>query len=151
MLKSNMILRPLINEKSMALKSKDLYTFQVGSRATKDTISKMVKERFKVDVLSVKTLNVKPKKRMQRTRKGYFQTPATKKAVVKVKKGQKIAIFEEAQPEQDVEVRTAEGEKVAEVKEKKSLLRGTKVKIEKSDRGQQDLKESHKESKKKGK
>lgn len=130
MLKTQMILKPLINEKSMVLTKNDMYTFLVGTRSNKRTIARIIEQKFKVSVLSVKTINVKGKTKAQRSRKGYFSTPISKKAIVKVKKGQKIAIFERAQPEEEVEVLTAEGKKVTEVKEKKSLLKGTKVRIE---------------------
>lgn len=128
------ILRPLINEKSMGLTKIGLYTFEVAKGATKEEIAKIVADKFKVKVISVKTLNKTGKIKMQRTRRGYFKQPDFKKAVVKVKKGDKIALFEQvnAPAEEEVEVRTAEGEALTTVKEKKSLLKGTKVKIEKT-------------------
>lgn len=131
---SSVILKPLVNEKSMALVKDGMYTFLIDRDATKELVAKVVKQKFSVDVLSVKTINVKPKTKQQRSRKGHFTTAAFKKAIVKVKKGQRIALFEEAtKVEEDVTVTTAEGEKKAEVKEKRSLLKGTKVKIEKTD------------------
>lgn len=124
------ILRPLINEKSMGLTKTGFYTFEVDKDATKPQIEKIVAEKFKVTVLTVNTINRVGKTKTQRTRKGYFKQPHLKKAIVKVGKNDKIALFEQITTE-DVEVRTAEGEAVTSVKEKKSLLRGTKVKIEK--------------------
>lgn len=124
------ILRPLINEKSMGLTKLDLYTFEVAKKATKDQIAKIVADKFKVKVLSVKTLRKTGKTRMQRTRKGYFKMADMKKAIVKVKKGDKIAIFEHSQMEDEPVVTTAESE--PQVKEKKSLLKGTKIRIEKT-------------------
>lgn len=126
------IIRPLINEKSMGLTRTGLYTFEVDKGANKDTIAKAVAEKFKVKVLTVRTLNRAGKVKQQRSRKGYFQQAHLKKAIVKVGKGDKIAIFEQAVPAEDVTVTTAEGEPVAQIKEKKSLLKGTKVKIEKA-------------------
>lgn len=126
-----LILRPLINEKSMKLIKSDFYTFLVNKDATKNVVSKVVKAKYKVDVQQVRIINVAGKTKAQRTRKGYFTTPDIKKAIVKVKKGQKIPVFEASDAkEEEVEVRSAEGETIA--KEKKSLLRGTKVKIEKT-------------------
>lgn len=127
------ILRPLINEKSMNLTKIGLYTFEVGKGSTKEQIAKVVADKFKVTVESVKTLNRPGKVKMQRTRRGYFKQADIKKAIVKVKKGDRIALFEQIneQPEQDVTVTTAEGEPVTQIKEKKSLLKGTKVRIEK--------------------
>lgn len=140
------ILRPLINEKSMGLTKIGLYTFEVAKSATKDQIAKVVAEKFNVKVESVKTINKAGKTRMQRTRKGYFKMGDIRKAIVKVKKGDKIALFEQVTApdphaghnHDEVEVRTAEGEVVTTVKEKKSLLKGTKVKIEKQAQSVED-------------
>ncbi len=138
-----MIKRPLITEKTMMLAKNGLYTFEVFAEATKIEIAKLIKSKFSVDVTGVKIVNTKSKRKMQRTRKGYFQTSPFKKAMVQVKKGQKIALFETASDEEsssakatgdkEVTVTTGEGEKVAMIKEKKSLLKGTKVRIEKMD------------------
>lgn len=132
------ILRPLINEKSMGLVKTGFYTFEVSKGANKSQIAKDVAEKFKVKVVSVKTLNQTGKTKTQRTRKGYFKEANLRKAIVRVGKNDKITIFEHSQPEEDampagrqVTVTTAEGEPVTQIKEKKSLLRGTKVKIEK--------------------
>lgn len=142
----NIILRPLVNEKSMMLTKIDMYTFEVGKDATKKQIEKIIKAKFSVDVLSVKTINIPAKKRAQRSRKGYFLVPSFKKAIVKVKKGQKIALFEQAVvKEEEVEVKTAEGESLGTVKEKRSLLRGTKVRIESSGKSQESRKAEDKE------
>lgn len=125
------IKKPIISEKSMIQASLGQYTFLVDREATKVDIRKAIERKFEVNVISVKTINMKAKIKMQRSRKGRFTVPAAKKAMVGLKKGQKITLFENATPTEEVEVRTAEGEKIAEVSEKKSFLRGTKVKIEK--------------------
>lgn len=129
------ILRPLINEKSTDLIKSSWYTFGVEQDANKYTVAKVVAEKFKVDVLEVRIVNLSSKTKAQRTRKGYFKTSPVKKALVKVKKGQKIAIFEMAKADssEEVKVVTAEGEHIdtVDTKVKKSLLRGTKVKVEK--------------------
>lgn len=150
------ILKPLINEKSMILVKGDMYTFLIDLDASKDQVAKVIAEKFGVKVLSVKTVTLQGKTKNQRSRKGKFTTAKTKKAIVQVKKGQRIALFEEAikEPEEAVEVRTAEGEKMTEVKEKKSLLRGTKVKIEKAseelsgDKSKVEKQETRKQSQK---
>jgi len=72
---------------------------------------------------------------MQRSRKGYMTIAKSRKAIVQVKAGQRIAIFEtlaggQDHDHNDVTVTSAEGEPMI-MKEKKSLLKGTKVKIEK--------------------
>lgn len=129
------VLKPVINEKSMRLTEMGQYTFQVDKSVNKDQIAQFVAKKFGVNVLEVKVVNLPTKTKLQRNRRGTFVKSGFRKAIVKVKKGQKIALFEVATPEeekQDVEVRTAEGEVVAKTKEKRSLLRGTKVKVEKA-------------------
>lgn len=117
----------------MNLTKTNFYTFQVDLKANKEQIAKLVKNKFNVDVLSVRTIKVAGKNKMQRTRRGFFSTSPIKKAIVQVKKGQKIPLFEVAEEEkEEVKVKTAEGEVVGTTKEKKSLLGRTKVKIEKA-------------------
>lgn len=146
------ILRPLVNEKSMSLTKMGLYTFEVGRDATKAQIGKLIHNKYSVDVLRVSTINVLAKKKQQRSRRGYYFSGGMKKAIVKVKKGQKIALFESAVAEspstgaQDgVEVKTGET-KEAEVKEKKSLFKGTKVRIESSGKSLESRKTEDKEA-----
>src|SRR3989344_2879867 len=125
------LLKPLVNEKSMMLIKQNLYTFAVSKDAPKEAIKKIVESKFKVTVLSVNTVNILPKIKSQRSRKGNFKSGGIRKAIVKLKKGDKIALFEQATTE-EVEVRTAEGERQGSVKEKKSLLGRTKVRIERN-------------------
>lgn len=113
----------------MHLAKSNFYTFEVDKETTKATIEKVVSNKFKVDVVSVKVINTAAKRKLQRTRKGYFTTPSFKKAIVKLKSGQKIPLFESVAKEEEAQVTTAESVET-KVKEKKSLLRGTKVRIE---------------------
>lgn len=115
--------KPIISEKSTKLAKDGLFTFLVDKQMRKPVIARQIEDQFKVDVVSIKTINLKSKTKMQRGRRGYFIVPGTKKALVQLKKGQKISLFET-----EVKVETAENDVV---KEKKSLLKGTKVKIEK--------------------
>ena len=131
-----MLKRPLITEKTMALAKDGLYTFELLGDVTKLQIAKLVADKFKVEVISVKTITTPSKRKLQRNRRGYYTTQSSRKALVQVKKGQKIAIFEQAQPEKEATVTTGEGERIATIKEKKSLLRGTKVRVEKVERGE---------------
>ena len=126
-----MLKRPFITEKSMIIAKSNFYTFEIEKLVTKVQIAKLISKKYKVDVLSVKTINIKPKKRSQRTKKGIYYTRGLKKAIIQIKSGQKIPIFEKAaNPEKEVTVTTGEGEPV-KIKEKKTILKGTKVKIEK--------------------
>ncbi len=121
--------RPLITEKTMVMAKEGMFTFIVDKRARKELIAKTVADVFKVTVKSVKVSHIKDQRKSQKRVRAYYILSGFKKAVVQLKKGQTIALF---QPEEvkDVEVKTAES--VAEVKkEKKSLLKGTKVTVEK--------------------
>lgn len=124
--------RPIISEKSMKLANNGLYTFMVDKAATKPQIAKAVASQFKVDVLRVKTLNVKGEVKMQRRVRKSYQTAGWKKALVQLKKDQRIALFEAA-PEEAV-VTIAEGEPQV-MKERKDILGRTKVKVEKGATG----------------
>jgi large subunit ribosomal protein L23 len=129
-----MLKAPRITEKSFALAKDGLYTFVVSDSMTKPQILKLITSKFNVDVVSVKTINIKGKRRQQRSRKGSYTTVGYKKALVQVKKGQKIALFETAvAPQEEVVVTSGEGEPIkTKVKETKSL-KGTKVKVERAD------------------
>jgi large subunit ribosomal protein L23 len=125
-----MLKSPLITEKSMSLARTGWYTFMVAKEMTKQQIAALVSDKFKVEVVEVRTVNIPAKTKTQRTRKGYYQTKSVRKAIVRLKAGQSIAVFENVGSEEDVVVTTGENEAVT-VKEKKNLLKGTKVKVEK--------------------
>ncbi len=122
--------RPIITEKSMNLAKNGLYTFEVDKEATKPLIAKKVAEKFNVQVLKVKVINVKGKVKSQKRVRKLFKSGGFKKAMVQVGKGQKIAVFETPK-EEEVTVTTAEGGPV-KLKEKRDILGRTKVKVEKS-------------------
>lgn len=125
-----MLKRPIVSEKSMLLAKNGFYSFEIESFATKQQIAKLVKDQFKVDVVSVKTISIQGKKRQQKNRRGFYRKAGLKKAIIEVAKGQKIALFETIMnPSKEAKVTTADE---PTVKEKKSLLKGTKVKIEKT-------------------
>lgn len=84
--------RPVITEKSMALLAENKYTFLVDTRATKSEIKKAVETIFKVKVLKVNTMRVKGK--VKRVRRAPGKTPDRKKAIVTLQPGDKIEIFE---------------------------------------------------------
>lgn len=125
----NIILRKaLISEKSMKATAQSVFTFLVDQKSTRDQVARAVIDQFAVEVVSVKIANSKEGQRRQRSRKGYFVVSGVKKAMVELKKGQKIALFETEADKTEAEVTTAE----SKPKEKKSLLKGTTVKIEKT-------------------
>lgn len=84
--------KPLITEKSMDLVGENKYTFIVDLNANKIEIKKAVEELFKVKVEKVHTIRYKG--RMKRVRGRMGRTPDYKKAIVTLKEGNKIEIFE---------------------------------------------------------
>ena len=76
----DIILAPVITEKSMDLGSEKKYVFKVAKDATKPEIASAVEELFKVKVAAVNTINMKKKLKRVRYQSGY--TAAWKKAVV---------------------------------------------------------------------
>ena len=87
---SDIIIAPVITEKSMASKQNNVYTFKVVKDATKDEIKKAIEDAFKVSVLSVNTLNTKSKKKRVGRYSG--RTKTYKKAIVTLKDGSSIEI-----------------------------------------------------------
>ncbi len=86
--------RPLITERSTKLRESNHYVLEVDPRATKGQIKLAIEMRFKVDVLVVRTIRLPGKFRRRMGPKGGYQ-PDRKKAIVRVKDGQKIT-WEEA-------------------------------------------------------
>jgi large subunit ribosomal protein L23 len=76
----DVIIRPIITEKSMKGIAERKYTFRVATDATKPQIKKAVEELFGVKVSKVNTMNVRGRYRRQTYKGGY--TAATKKAIV---------------------------------------------------------------------
>ena len=92
-LAQDIIVKPIITEKSMDMISEKKYVFKVARNATKSEIANAVKELFKVDVASVNTINMKKKPKRLRYSTGY--TAAWKKAIVTLKPDSKtIELFE---------------------------------------------------------
>ena len=86
------IIRPVVSEKSYVLATAGKYTFRVHPDAHKTQIKQAIEQLFDVNVLEVRTSTVpsKPKRRGFTT----GRTRAWKKAVVQVREGQSIPIFQ---------------------------------------------------------
>jgi large subunit ribosomal protein L23 len=92
-----MILKaPIITEKSMILANAGCYTFEVELAATKGQIAAEVATQFKVQVTGVKTMRIKGRTKRVGKKRVEVQLSPWKKAIVKLKKDQKIALFETA-------------------------------------------------------
>ncbi|MCL4459404.1 MAG: 50S ribosomal protein L23 [Chloroflexi bacterium] len=86
------IRRPIISEKSMLLSGQNKYTFEVAREANKIGIKKAVEQIFKVNVVAVNIIKVPGKP--QRVGRHHVVTSPWKKAIVTLKEGQRIEIFE---------------------------------------------------------
>ena len=93
---SQIVLRPVISEKSMDETQRGKYTFAVHEGANKLMIKDAVEELFKVTVVDVNVLTTKAKEKSRNRKRGRIQgfTSPWKKAVVTVAAGDKIEFFE---------------------------------------------------------
>jgi len=87
----DVIISPVVSEKSYGLIDEGKYTFEVDPRSNKTEIKLAVEQIFNVKVASVNTLNRQGKTR--RTRFGMGKRKDTKRAIVAVAPGQRIDIF----------------------------------------------------------
>ncbi len=87
----DILLRPVISEKSYRLADDGKYTFVVAPGANRTQIRQAVEEIFSVRVTSVNTLN-RPGKR-RRTRFGWGRRADTKRAIVSLAEGDRIDVF----------------------------------------------------------
>ncbi len=86
------IIKPVVTEKSVDLMQENKYCFRVAKDANKIEIKNAIEEIFKVTVINVNTVNVHGKmKRMGRTQ---GKTASWKKAVVTLREGDSIEVFE---------------------------------------------------------
>ena len=88
------VIRPVVSEKSYALIAQNKYTFRVHPDAHKTEIRAAIEEIFDVGVIDVKTMKLRPKPK----RRGYTSghTRAWKKAIVELVPGDRIELFEGA-------------------------------------------------------
>jgi large subunit ribosomal protein L23 len=87
----DVILRPVVSEKSYGLLDENVYTFVVHPGANKTQIKLAVQQIFNVRVLRVNTINRQGKRK--RTKHGWGQRSATKRALVSLAPGDTIEIF----------------------------------------------------------
>ncbi len=88
----DIIIRPVISEKSYEMIEQNRYTFEVAKTASKPQIATAIAEIFGVTVSKVNTINVTGKPRRVRAAKG--KTRDWKKAVVTLKEGDSIEFFQ---------------------------------------------------------
>jgi large subunit ribosomal protein L23 len=88
----DIIIGPIITEKSNALSAEGKYVFKVKRNANKIEIARAVEKIFDVRVVAVNTINVPGKLKRQGRSEG--MTPAWKKAIVTLQDGETIPLFE---------------------------------------------------------
>ena len=90
----DVILEPILSEKSYGLIEVGVYTFRVHSNSTKPEIKDAVEEIFNVRVQKVNTLRRKGKRMRNRRNFTYGRKPDTKRAVVTLHEGDSIQMFD---------------------------------------------------------
>jgi large subunit ribosomal protein L23 len=90
----DVIVRPVVSEKSYALLEDNVYTFIVAPKATKPEIRDAVESIFDVTVVKVNTLNRKGKRKRNRRNFSYGKRADQKRALVTLAEGDSIDLFE---------------------------------------------------------
>ena len=88
----DILLEPVLSEKANLLREEGKYVFKVAQKATKPQIMEAVRKLFNVNPVSCNVMVVGGKPKKLRYRSGYTST--WKKAIVRLAKDEKIAIFE---------------------------------------------------------
>lgn len=91
---ARIILGPVVTEKAMNEASKGKYTFRVATSANKKDIKEVIEDKFKVNVLKIATITIKGRSVRTGVKRLEVLKAPFKKAIVMVKAGQKIALFD---------------------------------------------------------
>jgi len=89
---NEILISPIVSEKSYSLIADRKYTFKVHKNAHKTQIRQAIEQLFDVHVVEVRTLSVKSKPKRRGTTRG--RTRVWKKAIVQVRPGETIPIFQ---------------------------------------------------------
>lgn len=89
---AQIVIRPVVSEKTYVLSSAGKYTFRVHPDAHRTQIGRAIETMFDVKVVKVRTISVKSKPKRRGVTKG--RTRSWKKAIVEVAEGQSIPIFQ---------------------------------------------------------
>ena len=90
----NVLIRPVVSEKSYSLMDDNVYVFVVDPKATKVDVRNAVEQAFNVKVTNVNTLNRKGKSTRNRRTGVVGSRPDTKRAIVTLRQGDSINLFE---------------------------------------------------------
>ena len=89
----DIIIRPVVSEKSYAAFDENVYTFVVAHDANKIEIRHAIESIFSVRVTNVNTVNRKGKRKRNRRTGGWGSRPSSKRAIVSLAEGDSIEIF----------------------------------------------------------
>ncbi len=89
---TQVIIKPIINEKATQILDENKYVFQVNVKANKKMIDDAVRKLFNVSPERINVINVRPKMKRNRFKVGYKN--AYKKAIITLKSGDKIKLFD---------------------------------------------------------
>ncbi|MGC8509361.1 MAG: 50S ribosomal protein L23 [Acidimicrobiales bacterium] len=90
----SILIRPVVSEKTYALMDAGTYVFVVDPRATKVDVRNAVEQAFNVKVVNVNTLNRKGKSTRNARTGVVGSRPGTKRAIVTLRQGDSINLFE---------------------------------------------------------
>ena len=90
----DVVLAPIVSEKSYELLESNVYTFRVHPTASKPEIKDAVESLFDVTVLKVNTMNRKGKRRRNRRSPTFGRRPDVKRALVTLAEGDQIELFD---------------------------------------------------------
>jgi large subunit ribosomal protein L23 len=91
----NVVIAPVVSEKSYALMEAGVYTFTVHPEASKPQIREAIQQIFGVKVAKVNTLNRQGKRKRNRKTFTYGKRPDTKRAIVTLAPGESIDLFQD--------------------------------------------------------
>ena len=90
----DIIIKPVVSEKSYALLDEGVYTFVVHPESNKTEIKQAIESIFGVQVAKVNTMNRNGKRKRNRRTFTYGKRPDTKRAIVTLAPGERIDLFE---------------------------------------------------------
>jgi large subunit ribosomal protein L23 len=90
------VVKPIVSEKSYGLFDHGVYTFEVHPDSNKIEIRQAIEMMFGVTVASVNTMNRKGKRKRMRRKMTFGKRPDTKRAVITLKGDDRIDLFEQA-------------------------------------------------------
>ncbi len=92
MIYENILIEPVLSEKTNQMREEGKYTFKVDLSATKIQVKEAVRKLFNVNPISCTIMVVGGKPKRQRYKSGYTST--WKKAIVRLPKNEKIGLFD---------------------------------------------------------